>query len=243
MKSIKHADTAINIWHTAVKKNMLLSKCKPDSFQTLNSCKTSICLCNFIYFSFTSRDFEAFYRFIGFVLRGSEEQSVHLEAKFKLIPSRLWYAIRKKVCEWSTAEAGGVCSSLPLLLLPQSLLWFLTPTQERSEPSCQSKRGRQIGGDPWRLIFFFSFFKAVSVSLLSSQASLTANIDVSGKVIASEQLEANLLMSVMTSELPLQRYSQRVERRVWCFDAHVFYQPASQATARPHPSPLRRGLR
>lgn len=97
-------------------------------------------------------------------------------------------------------------------------------------------RDRQIGGDQWCLLF--SLF---SLELfLFPHFPLQTNNDVTVKVLTTEPLKTNLLMSAVTTEPPLQRYS---ERRVWCVcsGAYVFYQLSSQATGRPHPSPLLRG--
>lgn len=107
------------------------------------------------------------------------------------------------------------CSSLLLLLLLPSLLWLLTKEQRISESSCQTQRGRLIGGDPCRLMLF-SFPPGLAPQLIP--LSSWCNI---GKVIATEQWKTNLPMSVMTSELPLQGY---LDRRVWCayFDCTCF---------------------
>ena len=137
--------------------------------------------------------------------------------------------IEKTLAEWCAAEieATGVTAPHCCCCLG-SLLWFLTPDQRRSQPGLtEQKTQPDRRGDPWWFLFLPC---ALSVSS-------RANSDVT-EVMATEQLEANLLMSAVTTELPLQRLSRRSERRVWCvcFEAHVFYQPASQATSRPHPS-------
>ncbi len=87
----------------------------------------------------------------------------------------------------------GHSSSCSSVLLLRSLLWFLTPDQKRAEHWWHSKRDRQMGGVPRCLLCFcYIFRRSCFSSSYFSEASESVKTDVTGKIMATEQIKANL---------------------------------------------------